>query len=178
MGVTNLKIKGVLAGALMGLMGSAGAVAEEIRIGYVDAVRVLEAAPQADTARSAIEREFSARDKELVAAQKSVKSLEEKLEKDGAIMSESERGKVERDIISRRRDLKRDQDEFREDLNFRRNEEFGKIQKDIVNAIQDVAKEKNFDLVVGQGVVYFSPKVDLTDVVIERLKSGYKGGKK
>lgn len=160
------------------LVAGPAAAAEEVRIGYVDAVRVLEAAPQADTARAAIEKEFSGRDRELVAAQKAVKVLEEKMEKDSAVMSEAERAKVERDIISKRRDLKRDQDEFREDLNFRRNEEFGKIQKDIVDAIQGIAKEKQFDLVVGQGVIYFSPKVDLTDLVIERLKSGYKGGAK
>jgi outer membrane protein len=159
----------------VGLLFASTAHAAEVRIGYVDAVRVLEAAPQAETARAAIEKEFSGRDRELVGAQKSVKQLEDKLEKDGAVMSESERARLERDIITKRRDLKRDQDEFREDLNFRRNEEFGKIQKVIVDAIQDIAKEEKYDLVVGQGVVYFSPQVDLTEKVIGKLKAGYKG---
>jgi len=159
----------------VGLLIASATASAEMRIGYVDAVRVLEAAPQADTARAAIEKEFSGRDRELVAAQKAVKAQEDKLDKDGAIMSESERARLERDIISARRDLKRDQDEFREDLNFRRNEEFGKIQKVIVDAIQAIAKDEKYDLVVGQGVVYFSPQVDLTDKVIAKLKAGYKG---
>lgn len=161
--------------AATGLLFAANVAAAEQRIGYVDAVRVLESAPQADTARAAIEKEFSGRDRALITAQKEVKALEDKLEKDGAIMSEAERARLERDIISKRRDLKRDQDEFREDLNFRRNEEFGKIQKVIVDAIQVIAKDQKLDLVMGQGVVYFSPEVDLTEKVIQKLKAGYKG---
>lgn len=154
-----------------------GAMAQEaVRIGFVNAIKVLEAAPQAENARKALEREFSGRDKQLVEAQKAIKTMEDKLDKDGAIMSESERGKLERDIIAKRRDLKRDQDEFREDVNFRRNEEFGKIQREIVEAIQGVAKDKQFDLIVGEGVIFASPKVDITDSVIEKLKSSYKGG--
>jgi outer membrane protein len=85
-------------------------------------------------------------------------------------MSEQERTKLERDIVAKQRDLKRDQDEFREDLNFRRNEEFGKIQKRVVIAIQKIAKENNFDVVLGEGVIFASPKVDISGLVIDYLK--------
>ena len=148
----------------------AEAQAEGYKLGAVNAVRVLENSPQADAARKIIEKEFESRDKELVAAQKKLKALEDRLAKDAAIMSESERKKLERDIISQRRDQKRNQDEFRDDLNFRRNEEFAKIQKDIVDAIQKVAIENNFDVVLSEGVIYASSKVDMSDLVIEYLK--------
>ncbi|MCG8378253.1 MAG: OmpH family outer membrane protein [Proteobacteria bacterium] len=145
------------------------------KLGAVNAIRVLEQSPQADAARSMIQKEFSPRDKELVAQQKKVKELEDKLSKDGAIMSEQERSKLERDIISKKRDLKRSQDEFREDLNFRRNEEFAKIQKRIVQAIQEVAKQNNYDVILSEGVIYASPKVDISNMVIEHLKKESNG---
>ena len=144
--------------------------AEDYKLGAVNAVRVLEASPQAEQARTIIEKEFSPRDKQLVAAQKDLKTMEDKLNKDSAIMSETERSKLERDIINKKRDLKRDQDEFREDFNLRRNEEFAKIQKDIVDAIQKVAKANNYDVVLSDGVIFASPKVDISDLVIEYLK--------
>ena len=144
--------------------------AEEYKIGAVNALRVLEQSPQADRARKAIEEEFAPRDKKLVAQQKEIKAMDDRLAKDGAIMSESERSKLERDIINRKRDLKREQDEFRDDFNFRRNEEFAKIQKDIVDAIQKVAIENKFDVVLSDGVIYASPKVDISNMVIEYLK--------
>lgn len=87
-------------------------------------------------------------------------------------MSDSERRKLEKEVVNGKRDLRRDQEEFRDDLNFRRNEEFGKIQKQIVEAIQAVAKEENYDMVVGEGVVYASKRVDITDKIVERLKAG------
>lgn len=144
--------------------------AEDYKLGAVNAIRVLEASPQAEQARTTIEKEFSPRDKQLVAAQKDLKALEDKLNKDSAIMSESERSKLERDIINKKRDLKRDQDEFREDFNLRRNEEFAKIQKNVLEAIQKVAKDNNYDVVLSDGVLYASPKVDISNLVIEYLK--------
>jgi len=150
--------------------------AQDMKIGAVNALRVLEQSPQADAAKQKIEKEFAPRDRQLVAQQKKVKEMEDRLTKDGAIMSESERRNLEREIISMKRDLKRSQDEFREDLNFRRNEEFGKIQKDIVEAIQQVAEENGYDIVLGEGVIFASPKADMSNLIIEKLKAKHTGG--
>ena len=146
--------------------------AADYKIGVVNAPKVLEMAPQADVARKKLEKEFATRDRDLVAAQKTLKDIEDRLNKDGAIMSEAERGRVERDIVGKRRDLKRDMTEFQEDVNFRRNEEMGKIQQKIAEAIIALAKEKGFDMMLGTGVVYASEKVDVTADVIELLKKG------
>jgi outer membrane protein len=161
-----LLILSFAAASLVGL----DAVAADYKIGVVNAVGVLEAAPQADVARKKLEKEFATRDRELVAAQKSLKGLEDRMVKDGAIMSETERSRLERDIVNKRRELKRDQDEFREDVNFRRNEEFGKIQRDIVEAIREVAQKEKYDLVLGEGVIFASKAVDITQTVIDHLK--------
>ncbi len=166
-----------LLGALCIGMLPATASAVEYKIGAVNAVRILEQSPQAAQMRKQIEKEFSPRDQQLVAQQKKLKKDQDRLSKDSAIMSDSERKKLERDIIDERRELKRGQDEFREDLTFRRNEELAKIQKEIIQAIQVVAKENNFDLVLSDGVIFASPKVDITQLVIDHLDktSGTKG---
>ena len=143
---------------------------ETYKIGAVNAIRVLEKSPQADIARKMIEDEFSPRDKELIREQKSIKELEDKFKKDRAILSEQESAKLERDIISKKRDLKRKQDEFREDLNYRRNEEMVKIQKQIIQSIQQVAKDNEYDLVLSEGILYASPKTDMSGLIIDYLK--------
>ena len=91
--------------------------------------------------------------------------------KDGAVMSEGERDKLERDIISARRDLRRDQTDFRDDLNLRRNEELGKLQRQVAETIRTLAKDQNFDVIVGEGVYYASERIDITDQVVKRLKA-------
>lgn len=144
--------------------------AQELKVGFVNASQLLEKAPQADAARTNLEKEFSPRDKRLVAEQKDLRLLEEKLTRDGAIMSDTERSKLERDILSGKRDLKRARDEFREDLSIRRNEELAKLQKLIVETIRLLAKEGEYDLVVTDGVLYASDRIDITTLVLEKLK--------
>lgn len=156
----------ILAGSLVVLP----AFADDYKIGVVNAPKILEQSPQADAARKKLEKEFATRDRDLVAAQKSLKEAEDRFGKDGAIMSEAERTRLERDIVNKRRDLKRSTTEFQEDVNFRRNEEMGKIQQKIAEAIIALAEEQKFDIVMGTGVVYASKKVDITDAVIARLK--------
>lgn len=168
MNMSKSSIIGVL--AMLAAFAATPVFAADYKIGVVQAVRVLEAAPQAEAAKKKLESEFAGKDKLLLAKQKELKALEDRAAKDGAIMSETERTRLQRQIIEKQRDLKRDSDEFREDVNFRRNEEFAKIQKQIVEAIQTIAQEQKFDLVLGEGVIFASKAVDITDLVIERLK--------
>jgi outer membrane protein len=153
---------------------SSNVAAADYKIGVVQAVRVLEAAPQAEAAKKKLETEFAGKDKSLVGKQKELKAMEDRAQKDAAIMSESERARLERDVMNMRRELKRDSDEFRDDVNFRRNEEFAKIQKMIVEAIQSIAAEQKYDLVLGEGVIFASKAVDITDLVIDRLRKSAK----
>ena len=153
--------------------------AEELKIGFINTARVLEESPQEEEARKRIEKEFAPRDKEIVASQKEMVKLEEKLSRDGAIMSENERRKLERDILTRKRDLKRAVEEAREDLNIRRNEELEKVRRQVRKVILDIGKKKKFDLILEAGVVYASDRVNITDEVIRQLgKSGQASGKK
>lgn len=168
-----LKAKSIISFmTIVAAMALPGAASAELKIGVVNAIKILEGAPQAEAARKQLEKEFASRDRDLVARQKTIKEMEDRLAREGATMSEADARKLERDIVSKRRDLKRDQDEFREDVNLRRNEEFGKIQKEIVQSIQDVAKSEGYDLILGEGVIYASEKTDITNAVLERLRKG------
>jgi outer membrane protein len=152
-------------------------VMAESKVGVVNTVQLMEEAPQAKAAQSNIETEFAPREKELVNLQKSVRKLEDKLSRDGAVMSEKESSKLERDILAKRRDLKRSQEEFRDDLNIRKNEVLSKLQRQMYEATVSLAKEKKYDIILGQGVVYSSKKVDVTPMVLEKLKADFKKNK-
>ncbi len=146
------------------------AQAADVKLGFVSIAKILNSAPQAEAASKRLEQEFAPRQKGLVEAQKSLRKQEEKLSKDGAVMSESQRRSLESEIRNQARDLKRTSDEFREDFNLRRNEELGKFQKQVLDVISSLAKEEGFDLVVNDGAtLYFSPQVDVTEKVLKRL---------
>jgi outer membrane protein len=150
----------------------------ETKIGFVNAARVLEEAPQADIARKQLEKEFAPRDQEIVKMQKELKSLEEKLARDAAVMSESEQRKQERDVLSLKREIKRKREEFREDLNIRRNEAFERLRKRVFEVIVAIAEQKKFDLIVSDGVVFASKRIDITKDVVDKLKTEMPASKK
>jgi outer membrane protein len=162
-------LSAVLLSATLCLPG-APAQAQQYKIGYVNPVRALQGSPQAQSALQALEREFTPRRRELEGVDTEIKGMEQRLSKDAAIMSESERSNLERSIYDKKRDFQRDSEEYQEDLNFRRNEELGKIQRQLLEAIQAIAKAQQFDLIVGEGVIHASEKIDITDQVIEQLK--------
>ncbi|MFA5530836.1 MAG: OmpH family outer membrane protein [Thiohalomonadaceae bacterium] len=157
----------------------------ELKIGFVNTARVLEQAPQAKAARERLQQEFSPRESDIVSVQRKLKDMQERLERDGPTLSDSERVKLERELLSQQRELKRAQGEFSEDLNLRRNEEFSRLQREAAEAIVNIAREDKFDLVLEAGVVFASEKVDVTEKVLTRLRdvygkqqSGKAGGKK
>ena len=155
----------------LGLLLAANVSFADLKIGFVNIPAVLEKAPQAEKAKKRLEQEFSPRDKQLVAQQKEIQSMEEKMTRDASVMGESERSNLEKDVLNKKRDAKRAQQEFSEDFNVRRNEELGKLQRRIVEAIREIAKDQNFDLLLTDGVIYANEKIDVTSQVQQKLST-------
>lgn len=153
----------------LGLLLTANVSYAELKIGFVNIPAVLEKAPQAEKAKKRLEQKFSPRDKQLVAQQKEITTMEEKMTKDAAVMSESEKANLEKEILNKKRDAKRSQQEFSEDFNASRNEELGKLQRHIIEAIREIAKDQNFDLLLTEGVIYANDKIDVTAQVQQKL---------
>ncbi len=153
---------------------AAQAAAAEVKVGFVDVRKVMELAPQSEEARNSIEKEFAPRDRELLQQQKEVRTLEDRLVKNAAVLSEVERQRKETDIRASKRELRRAQDEFREDLNLRRSQELSKIQQTAREVIQKFAKAEKYDLIVSEGVIFAGKRVDITDKILERLRADFK----
>ena len=165
-----MKITSLLLLSLLSAFFWQSAIAKDLKMGVIEIARVLEESPQAEKARDALQKEFSPREKKLVETQKKIRSLEEQLNRDGAIMSERERTKLERNVLSKKRDFKRNQEEFRDDLNFKRNEILEKLQRDLVRKIQEFAKSEGYDILFAEGVIYADKSINITDTVLEKLK--------
>ena len=145
-----------------------GAMAAEIRIGYVNAVKVIEEAPQGEAALNKLEAEFNPRDKQIVEMQNKIKQLEQDLDKNALLLKESDHRSKEFEIVTLKRDLRRTTQEFREDYNLRRNEELASLQKVVQKTIVEIAKQENYDLIL-DSAIYAGTKVDITDKILKKL---------
>lgn len=141
----------------------------ELKIGFVNVPAVLEKAPQFAEAQKRLEEEFSPREKQLIALEKEIETLEEKLNRDDSVMGKSEKRKLTRDIVAKQREAKRNRQAVSEDFGVRRNEELDKLRHRISEAVSALAKDGEFDLLLTEGVIFASSQVDVTKQVQEKL---------
>lgn len=141
----------------------------EVKMGYVNFQKLLEDAPQTKTAMQALENEFAPRRRELLTLQNDLKARDEKLQKEGAVMSEADRAKAEKTLRDQQREFSRKAGEFQDDASTRRNEEIGKVQRYLVTEIQGYATAQGYDLVLGDGVFFAKGPLDITANVLAVL---------
>lgn len=139
-----------------------------LKLGYVNTERILREAAPAKASQQRLEQEFSKRDKELQEMTARLKTLGERLDREGTVLSEGDRQRRQREFSDLEKDLQRKQREFREDLNQRRNEELASVIEKANRAIRQIADQDKYDFVF-QDVVFASPRVDLTDKVLKAL---------
>ena len=149
------------------------ASAQELRIGVVNIQALMEQAPQTKSAMDALQEEFAPRQREFVAKQKEFEDLQAKAQKDVAVMGETERRNAEKDLRDLQREVTRLQNEFREDLNLRQNEELGKLQRSLLKEVQDFAEREGYDLIVGDGVLFASSAVNITNNVLQAVEASF-----
>jgi outer membrane protein len=142
--------------------------AQDTKIGFVSTERIFREATPAKVAQQKIEQEFSKREKELQDMAARLKSMSEKLDKDAAVLSDSERVRRQRDLADLDKEFQRKQREFREDLNQRRNEELATVLERTNKVIKQIAEAEKYDIVF-QEAVYISPRIDITDKVLKAL---------
>ena len=138
------------------------------KLGFVNTERILRDAAPAVRAQKKIEAEFKKRDDELARMADQLKRMQDELDKNSVTMSENQRRSREREFGDLNREFQRKQREFREDLNQRRNEELAQVVEQANRVIRQIAEQEKYDLIL-QDVVYYSPRIDITDRVIKAL---------
>ena len=149
------------------------ASAQELKIGVVNVPLLMDRAPQTKAAMDALEEEFAPRQREFQARAKELEELTAKLQRDAAVMGETERRNADKQLRDLQREVARLQTEFQEDLNLRQNEELGNLQRSILAEVQLYAQTQGFDLVVGDGVLFASPTVNITDEVLRAIETNF-----
>ncbi|WER47386.1 OmpH family outer membrane protein [Cupriavidus sp. WKF15] len=159
--------------AAAALCAAAPATAQEARIAAVNSERILRDSQPAKAAQVKLEQEFSKRDRELQDMAQKIKSMADKLDKDTAVLADSDRQRRQREVADLDREFQRKQREFREDLNQRRNEELAQVLERANRVIRSLAEQRKYDLIV-QEAVYVNPRIDITDDVMKALNAGGK----
>jgi outer membrane protein len=168
-------VKGVVRSLILGsaaVLALAAAPAwAELKIGYVNYAALMRESPDAKSIQEALRAEFMPRVHDLQTLQQSLKAREDKLIKDGATMTDDQRAREDKEIRDGERELQRKQTEAQDDSNARQNEEMSKLQKSLIAEVQTYAKAQNYDLIIADNAIYWTPAVDITPQVLAMLQA-------
>ncbi len=155
---------------------AAPAMAQQLRVGYVDMKQVLDNAPQVLAGREKLDLEFRPRNETIEFQERQAQSMEDRLALGD--MAEDARTRLERDLREMRRSVNRQKEDLRDELSFRRTEEVQKLEDQINQAVQQIARVNGYDLILSSPVVYADESLDITQLILDQLRVEFEADKR
>lgn len=168
----------VLGLILMSGFMSASALAADLKIGVVSVERILTEAPQVDAVNTSMLERFGPQRDELQKAEKEITKMQENFQRNELVMTEDKLNDLKREIITKIQRLKQKEAMLTQEVGTVRNQELAVLQQQVRGIIDDIAKKGKYDLVLSEGVAFVSPDLDITDKVLDQMKSAFKKKKK
>lgn len=144
--------------------------AQEAKIGYVDMKRLFAEAPQVQMVRDNLDREFRPRDEAVGADEERLAQMEREVA-ENELLTVSQRQTLEAEIRNLRRSIQRRRQDLAEELRFRTTSETNALEATIELAVAEVAKAGGYDLILTSPVAFASERLDITDDVLQWLRS-------
>lgn len=164
-------MKKLLSYTIVGSLALAGAVhAAPLKIGVIDMQKVMRSSTQVKAINKKLEQQFKPRQTKILALQKKLKADMEKIERDSAIMSNTDKVALQTKAMQEKRDLNRMGQDYQQDVSVAQNQMMQKFFKKLHGKISVLAKKEGYDLVLQKNAIpYSNPSIDITDVVLKKL---------
>jgi outer membrane protein len=153
----------------MVLLLASGAVAEDIKLGYVDLQRALNDSEAGKRAKEKFKKEVDRLQVSLQKQKSELEGLKEQLEKKSMVMKEEERRNLEKDYQKRMRDFERSYKDSQGELQQQDNELTAELLRELQKVIEDYGRERSYTVILersSSSVLYGNEDVDLTDEII------------
>ena len=168
-------MKNIALSALLFVFASANVMAANApKIGFVSVEKILTEAPQVEAVNASMLERFGDRKTELQEMEKEIKSMQENYKRNELVMTEDKLNELKNNIIAKIQEFKQKEALLQQEVTTVRNQELAVLQQSVGSIINDIAKDEKYDLILSEGVVYASEKLDITDKVLERMKKAFK----
>jgi outer membrane protein len=168
-------LKKVLKSLAIGVAASSMLLANSVmaadqKIAVVNFQEIMGKIPQTAALMQSLEAEF--KDEKIIITQleKDIKYNQEKLKRDGALMSKKEKDDLNVKIQALFTEYQTKGKALQDKATQRQNQETNKIIALVRQAVDSIAMKEKYDLVLSQqAVIYAKPGNSLTDAVVERV---------
>jgi len=170
-----IQVKKLVLGLILlsGLL-SANAIAAGLKVGVVSVERILTEAPQVDAVNTSMLERFGPQRDELQKGEKEITKLQENYKRNELVLTEDKLNELKKEIITKIQELKQKEAVLTQEVGTVRNQELAVLQQQVRGIIDDIAKKGKYDLILSEGVAYSSEKLDITDKVLDMMKTAFK----
>lgn len=160
----------VLTTAASGLLLSSAAMAADQKIAVVNFQEVMAKIPQTAAVMQALEEEFKDDRTIITELEKDIKYNQEKLQRDGALMSAKDKEELEKKIGTLYQEYQVKGKALQQKAGQRQGEEQNKIIALVRQAVDNISAKGKYDLVIEQkSVVFVKPDLTITDEVVAQV---------
>jgi len=152
------------------------AMAQQLRVGYVDMKQVLDNAPQVLAGREKLDLEFRPRNETIEFQDRQAQAMDDRLQMGD--LTEDARIRLDRELREMQRNVARQKEDLRDELSFRRTEEVQRLEEQINQAVEEIARNNGYDLILSSPVVYADPSLDITQLILDQLRLEYEADKR
>ena len=157
------------------LLGASTALADEMKIGFVDMQRALNETEDGRKAKAQLKRVFDQKQKELDEQQEDLKKAIDDLDKKRTLMPPDKVREKEAELQGRMQKVQQTYLRHQQDLQAKEQEATGKIFERMNKIIYKIAQAESFTMIFDKtqsAVLYAKPHLDLTNELIRRYNSG------
>lgn len=145
-------------------------VLAETRIGVVDLRQALFSSADAQTFSEQLQKDFSDEEANVRNVQDEARKLKERLEKDGAMMNESERSKLASEFQEKVKEFNFLKQRLDSAVANRKQSFLENARPEVDAAVKELLDENDLDLILpSEAVVYAKPDMDLTSQLLDKL---------
>lgn len=142
----------------------------ETRIGVVDLRQALFSSNEAKTFSEGLQRDFADDEAQVRQAQEEARKLKDRLEKDGAMMNESERTELTGQFQEKVKEFNFLKQRLDSTVANRKQAFLEDARPDVDAAVKELLEENDLDIILpSEAVVYVKPEMNLTDDLLEKL---------
>ncbi|RBP26588.1 periplasmic chaperone for outer membrane proteins Skp [Marinobacter pelagius] len=157
----------LLAAALMAVSLPAFA---ETRIGVVDLRQALFSSDEAKAFSETLQKDFAGEEAKVRAAQEEARKLQERLQKDGAMMNETERNELTGQFQQKVQEFNMLKQRLDNTVAQRKQQFLENARPEVDAAVKELLEENDLDLILpSEAVVYVKPEMNLTSQLLEKL---------
>jgi outer membrane protein len=148
----------------------------EGKIGYVDMNELINNSPQILDANRTLSAEFEELNNKISEQEADLKVLEDSISKEGNFMTPDKLAELQERSRILDRQVRRAKEDLKDAITIRNSQMVDDVQNQIKVVVARYAEQNGYDAILINAILYANKKIDITDEILQQLRSDYSSG--